>query len=64
MTEADVLTMYRIFYKDIDPKEARRYRNRPVIITGSKYAVTEVEKIQEEIDRLFEWAAKDRDKHH
>ncbi|WP_211233491.1 hypothetical protein [Thermicanus aegyptius] len=56
--------MYRIFYKDIDPKEARRYRNRPVIITGSKYAVTEVEKIQEEIDRLFEWAAKDRDKHH
>ncbi len=64
ITEADAMTMHRMFYKDIDAEAAGRYRTRPVIVTGSKYAVTKVEKIQEEMEKLFQRAAKERDKHH
>lgn len=45
ITEEDALTMHRMFYKDIDGEAAGRYRDRPVIITGSKYPVCKVEKI-------------------
>lgn len=64
ITEADAMTMHRMFYKDIDAEAAGRYRTRPVLITGSKYAVTKVEKIQEEMEKLFQWAASERDKQH
>src|SRR5690606_14392066 len=64
ITEDDALTMHRMFYKDIDAEAAGRYRNRPVIITGSKYAVTKVERIQKEMENLFQWAAEERDKYH
>lgn len=64
ITEADALTMHRMFYKDIDTEAAGRYRTRPVIITGSKYAVPKVEQIQGEMERLFRWAAEERDKYH
>ena len=64
ITETDVLTMHRMFYKDIDSEAAGRYRTRPVIITGSKYAVSKVEQIQREIEQLFQWVTEERDKHH
>lgn len=62
--ENDALTMHKMFYKDIDPKEAGKYRSKAVIITGSKYAVCKVEQIQTEINKLFQWAALERDKYH
>lgn len=62
--EDDVLTMHRMFYKDIDVENAGRYRIRPVIITGSKYAVSKTERIQKEMDQLFQWASGTRDKYH
>ncbi len=61
---ADVLTMHRMFYKDIGPEAAGQYRTGPVIITGSKYAVCKVERIQDEMDQLFQWASSERDKYH
>jgi Fic family protein len=64
ITENDALTMHKMFYKDIDPKEAGKYRNKMVIITGSKYAVCKVEQIQTEMNKLFQWAAMGRDKYH
>ncbi|OEH85165.1 cell filamentation protein Fic [Desulfuribacillus stibiiarsenatis] len=64
ITETDTMTMHRMFYKDIDAETAGQYRTRPVIITGSKFAVTKVEKIQEEMEKLFQWVLKERDRHH
>lgn len=64
ITEGDALTMHRMFYKDIDPEAAGRYRTKPIIITGSKYAVCKVELIQAEMNKLFQWAAKERDQYH
>lgn len=64
ISEEDALTMHLMFYKDINPEAAGRYRTEPVIITGSKYAVCKVEQIQEEMKKLFQWAASERDKYH
>lgn len=64
LTEADAMTMHRMFYKDIDAEAAGRYRTRPVIITGSKYSVSKAERIEEEMDRLFKWAAEQRGHYH
>lgn len=64
ISESDILTMHRMFYKDIDPQAAGRYRTRSVIITGSEYPVCKVEQIQSEIDQLFQWVASDRNKYH
>jgi len=64
ITEADAMTMHRMFYKDIDSEAAGRYRTRPVIITGSKYAVSKVGQIQEDMEQLFQWVAEERDKYH
>lgn len=64
LMEDDVLTMHRMFYREIDPESAGCYRTRPVIITGSKYAVSKAEHIQEEMNQLFKWAAKERGQYH
>lgn len=64
ITQDDALTMHRMFYKDIDPGAAGEYRTEPVIITGSKYAVCKVDRIEAEMNKLFQWVAADRDKYH
>ena len=64
ITEEDALTMHRMFYKDIDNAAAGCYRDRPVVITGSKYPVCKVEQIPEEMKGLFSWAASERGNYH
>ena len=64
ISEVDAITMHRMFYKDIDPDAAGLYRTKPVIITGSKYAVCKVERIETEMKKLFQWVVSDRDKYH
>ena len=64
LSEADVLTMHRMFYKDIDAAAAGMYRDRQVFITGSKYPVCKPDQIAGEMEALFAWAASDRDKYH
>lgn len=64
INEVDAKTMHRMFYKNIDAESAGCYRARPVIITGSKHAVTKPEKIQEEMEKLFLWVDENRDNYH
>ncbi len=64
ITEDNAITMHRMFYKDIAPQAAGQYRTDPVIITGSKYAVCNVDRIEREIKKLFQWVVSDRDKYH
>ncbi|MCL2874162.1 MAG: Fic family protein [Defluviitaleaceae bacterium] len=64
ITESDTLTMHKMFYKGIDESYAGRYRNQRVIITGSKYPVCEAERISEEIERMFNWANRERESYH
>jgi len=64
ITEADTLTMHWMFYKNIDPGAAGRYRDRLVFITGSRYPVCKPGRISGQMDELFAWAASERDKYH
>ncbi len=64
ITEADALTMHRMFYTGIDAKEAGHYRDRPVFIAGSQYKVCDVKLIGHEMAKLFQWVAEKRDKYH
>ena len=58
--EQTVLKMHGLFYQNIEPGYAGRYRDVRVLITGSQYPVAAPEKIQKEMDRLFAWVQKER----
>lgn len=64
ITENDAINMHRMFYSGINPQEAGNYRDHPVIITGSKYAVCKTDKIQYEIEKLFKWVSDERKNYH
>jgi Fic family protein len=64
ITEDDTLLIHRMFYQDIDAEAAGCYRDRPVIITGSRYPVCKAELIGEEMEKLFRWAASERNRYH
>lgn len=55
ITENDILTMHKLFYSDIDGKAAGVYRNIPVFISGSDYAVCKVEQIPDKMAELIGW---------
>jgi len=64
ITEYDLLTMHKMFYRGIDESYAGRYRDQAVFITGSKYPVCKVEHIAEEMKKLFTWMDDERDSMH
>lgn len=37
ITEDNILELHRLFYEQIDPENAGRYRNKKVVITGTDY---------------------------
>lgn len=50
-TEQDILALHRMFYYQIDDKQAGRYRQQRVFISGSQYSVpnwTDIPKLMEE----------------
>lgn len=62
--EADVLTMHKLFYNDIESETAGVYRDVPVFITGSKYSVCKAEQIPDSMTELIEWTNGQRGKYH
>ena len=62
--EQTVLKIHGLFYQNIEPGYAGRYRDVRVLITGSQYPVAAPEKIQREMDRLFAWVQKEREGYH
>lgn len=62
--EQAVLRMHELFYQNINPEYAGRYRDTRVIITGSRYPTTAPDKLNVEMKRLFEWVEKDRETLH
>ncbi len=64
ITESDILTMHQMFYENIEKDYAGKYRDIDVFISGSKYPVTEAERIHAAMDGLFRWIATERDQFH
>ena len=62
--EQAVLKIHELFYQNIEPEDAGRYRKVRVIITGSHYPTAAPEKIQKEIDDLFSWINRQREGMH
>ena len=64
LSESDILTLHQLFYQNIDPEKAGQYRNVKVYISGSRYAVSPVAKIQTEMKDLIDWYNKNEKKIH
>lgn len=62
--ESAVLYMHQLFYQNIEPNYAGKYRDLPVIITGSRYPTTAPERLQHEMEQFFEWIKQERDSLH
>ncbi|MDM8297599.1 Fic family protein [Enterocloster aldenensis] len=62
--ESAVLRMHKLFYQNIEPDYAGRYRDMKVVITGSHYPTTAPEKLNREMAGLFQWAAGERERLH
>lgn len=61
LSEPEILTMHRLFYYGVEQACAGKYRTIEVVITGSKYPVTEPERIPTEMVELLSWAAHERE---
>lgn len=55
VAEKDILCLHRLFYKDIDPERAGRYRAVPVFISGSAYPVAAPASVPAEMHALLRW---------
>lgn len=64
ITEQNALRLHELFYHNIEPEYAGRYRDIRVIITGSRYPTTAPGKLDREMEKLFQWAKEERDSYH
>lgn len=55
LEEGDILMLHKLFFQQIDETQAGKYRNVPVFISGSEYAVTPPQKIAIEMKRFIGW---------
>ena len=53
--EAQLKTIHRLFYSQIDEAQAGQYRQEKVIISGSKYPVSPPEEIEPLMNEFFQW---------
>ena len=64
LEEEDILTLHRIFYQQIDPEKAGVYRSVKVFLSGSRYAVSPVARIAEDMRKLVNWYNRNEKKLH
>lgn len=64
ITEQTALRLHELFYRNIEPEYAGRYRDIRVIITGSHHPTTAPDKLDREMGRLFQWVKEERDHYH
>lgn len=55
ITEADILKLHRLFYRQVDEQQAGAYRNQRVFITGSHYATPAPEKVPGLMAEFVQW---------
>jgi len=64
LEEKDILELHRLFYQQIDPEQAGKYRTVPVFISGSNYPVTPPQKVPSEMRKFVAWFNKREQKLH
>lgn len=64
VSEEDVLHLHRLFFQQIDPENAGRYRQRNVIITGTDYLPPDYREVPVLMKKHIEYLNRDvQDKH-
>lgn len=64
LEEQDILELHRLFYQQIDPEHAGKYRNVAVFISGSQYTVTPPQRIGAEMKKFVAWYNKQESRLH
>lgn len=64
ISEYDIKNMHKLFYKNIDTENSGNYRKIPVVVTGSKFPVCDPLQIEHEMNNLYLWMEKSREKFH
>jgi len=64
LEEKDILELHRLFYQQIEPEHAGKYRSVPVFISGSNYPVTTPQKVAAEMKKFVDWFNKQETKMH
>lgn len=64
ITVADIKTIHRLFYKNIDEANAGEWRKESVIVSGSDYVFPEPQEINEQMSSLEEWIKNERANYH
>lgn len=59
-----IRTIHRLFYQQVDPDQAGRWRNRPVIVTGTDYVFPAPKEVESLMEQLEVWIKEERDKLH
>lgn len=55
LTEEIICHLHQLFYQQIDPQRAGKYRQVPAFISGSQYAVAPVAEISKRMNLLLQW---------
>jgi len=61
---ADIKTMHRLFYKEIDEENAGIWRKQPVVVSGTEYVFPRPDELDARMSDLEDWIARDRQKYH
>jgi len=64
LEERDILELHRLFYHQIDPEYAGKYRKVAVFISGSKFSVTAPNQVMSEMKKFVNWFNKQETKLH
>lgn len=64
ISSADIKTMHRLFYKEIDEDNAGAWRKAPVVVSGTNYVFPYPHELEERMAKLDTWIANEREKHH
>ncbi|HHY05763.1 MAG TPA: Fic family protein [Clostridia bacterium] len=64
ISAADIKTMHRLFYKEIDEENAGTWRKKPVIVSGSDYVFPHPDELDQQMAELDAWIANERYKYH
>ncbi len=64
ISTADIKTMHRLFYREIDEENAGVWRKEPVVVTGTDYVFPHPGELESRMEKLESWIARERSGYH
>ncbi len=64
ITAENILTLHKLFYQNIDEKNAGVWRKQPIFVSGSDHVFPAPEELQAKMAELEKWIKIERDDYH